>query len=34
LFLHRRKSREWGFRTDDGWVHWRRYTEARGEALV
>lgn len=34
LFLHRAKSREWGFRTDGGWVHWRSYTEARGEELV
>lgn len=34
LFLHRRKSREWGFRTDGGWVHWRTYTEARGEEAI
>lgn len=34
LFLHRRKRREWGFRTDDGWVHWRAYVAARGEELV
>jgi len=34
LFLHRTKSREWGFRTDAGWVHWRAYTEARGEEAI
>ena len=34
LFVHRRKSREWGFRTDTGWVGWRAYTEARGEEPV
>jgi hypothetical protein len=34
LFLHRKKRREWGFRTDAGWVHWRHYTEARGEKPI
>ena len=34
LFLHRRKSRDWGFRTSDGWVDWKTYTAARGEEIL
>lgn len=34
LFLHARKRRTWGFRTDAGWVDWRRYVAARGEPQV
>jgi hypothetical protein len=34
LFLHRRKRRDWGFRTEAGWVDWRTYAGARGEELV
>jgi hypothetical protein len=34
LFLHTRKRRAWGFRTERGWVDWRTYVAERGEALV
>lgn len=34
LFLHRKKSRDWGFRTDVGWVDWKSYTAARGEEVI
>jgi hypothetical protein len=34
LFVHRRKSRDWGFRTESGWVDWKTYTAARGEEIL
>jgi hypothetical protein len=34
LFVHRRKTRDWGFRTATGWIDWRTYVAARGEEIV
>ncbi len=34
LFIHRRKRRDWGFRTATGWVDWRTYVSARGEEMI